>query len=89
MLAPPAGRSPEHQGRLWQNFRVFTHGLSEFDVDFESCLRHAFVELLLATLREVWRRETGDAPVEDLAELTSFPIVLADAYESATWTLYE
>jgi hypothetical protein len=31
---------------------MFTHALSEFDVDFESCLRHVFVELLLATLRE-------------------------------------
>lgn len=89
MLAPLAGRSAEHEGRLWQNFWMFTHALSEFDVDFESCLRHVFVELLLATLREVWRQETRNAPVEDLAELTSFPIVLAHAYQSATWTVYE
>ena len=87
MLAPSAGRSPEHEGRLWQNLWMCTHALSKFDVDFESYLRHVFVELLQATLREAWRQETGNAPVGDLAEVTSFPIVLADAYESVTWTV--
>lgn len=36
----------------------------------------------LAVAVDRWRREARDAPVEDLAELTSFPIVLAHTYES-------